>query len=382
VPTLVVAALSARLLAESARRAGWSVLALDIFGDVDTVGAAASWQSIGTAQALHIDAERFLAGLRAAAANDAAGWIAGAGFEARLDLLEAGAGILPLFGNDRAVQERVRAPRRFFATLDDLRLAHPETRFAPPADPQGWLLKDFATSGAWRIRRATAAHAALQGRAYFQRALAGRPMSVLFLADGARARSVGINELIVTAHGTRPYVYRGAIGPVCDVPQSAVDVLAQAVADLTRAFRLRGLCSMDFLCEGDAVHILEINARPSASMALYDGDVPQGLAQAHIDACAGRLPDLPKAGSGAVRGEQTVFARRATRIDAGQARQLLASGCHDVPQPGTRVAAHAPLCSVAARAHHANDVRAALALHEAAVLSMVQNRNEADHHAS
>ena len=34
--TLVVAGISARIMAESARQGGWRVVALDLFGDLDT----------------------------------------------------------------------------------------------------------------------------------------------------------------------------------------------------------------------------------------------------------------------------------------------------------------------------------------------------------
>ena len=94
--TLVVAALSARLLAQSAQRAGWRVVALDLFGDVDTCAAADEWHSIGDPATLRVDGDLFLAALESARAKaDCIGWIAGAGFEPRPDLLDAGARVLP-----------------------------------------------------------------------------------------------------------------------------------------------------------------------------------------------------------------------------------------------------------------------------------------------
>ena len=41
--TLVVAGTSARAMAESARQGGWRVLAMDLFGDLDTRRASARW---------------------------------------------------------------------------------------------------------------------------------------------------------------------------------------------------------------------------------------------------------------------------------------------------------------------------------------------------
>src|SRR5262249_31754489 len=150
-------------------------------------------------------------------AADCIGWIAGTGFEPHPELLESGARLLPLLGNDRATIDRVRNPRTFFGTLAELKIESPETRFDAPPDPAGWLVKDFAGSGGWHIRRADA-ESAPRANAFFQRDVRGRPMSVLFLAAGDRTLRIGINELIVRGAGAHPYLYRGAIGPITDLP--------------------------------------------------------------------------------------------------------------------------------------------------------------------
>ena len=41
--TLVIVGLTARLMAESAARAGWKVLAMDAFGDLDTQRVSQAW---------------------------------------------------------------------------------------------------------------------------------------------------------------------------------------------------------------------------------------------------------------------------------------------------------------------------------------------------
>jgi len=388
VSTLVVAALSARLLAQSAQRAGWRVVALDLFGDVDTCAAADEWHSIGDPATLRIDGNLFLAALESVRTKadciDCIGWIAGAGFEPRTELLEAGARVLPLLGNDRATIDRLRDPQRFFAVLTQQQIPHPETRFDVPAQPLGWLVKDFATSGGWHVRRADATdfHRAAPS-SYFQREVTGQPMSVLFIAADGRSRTIGVNEMLVRAHGTRPFVYHGAIGPLVDLPRSLAVDLSKTVDALVQAFGLRGLGSLDFILRDNTFSVLEVNARSSATMALYDQDFAAGLIKAHVDACAGALPqDLPGDASDRVRGEFIVFATSACVVTHEQVQRLLALGCHDVPQPDSRIAAEAPLCTVAASGNNPERVRTALAQQEATVLAMVQNRNEAHRHAS
>lgn len=387
-PTIVVAALSARALAQSARRAGWRVIALDLFGDVDTRDAAAQWIAVGDAQAMRIEGDRVLAALRdARAAGDCLGWVAGAGFEAQPDLLDEGACVLPLIGNDAATLKAVRDPRTFFAALDALHIAHPATRWAPPEAPDGWLAKDFASSGGWHVRALHALpHAASEGTnaQYYQRDTAGAPMSLLFVADGKRALPIGINALFVRPHGTLPYVYHGAVGPVTDLPAAIHATVGDAAQALVERFSLRGLASLDFLFDGTTLHVLEINPRPTATLPLYDTDAALGLLRWHVDACRGVLPLVPARRRHArCHGESIVFAPNTVSVDDGLVMRLRTLGCHDVPFPhgaAPRIPEGAPLCTVAAEGENPAHVNAHLRTRENAVLALVQNRNEVASH--
>ncbi|HTT09804.1 MAG TPA: ATP-grasp domain-containing protein [Burkholderiaceae bacterium] len=383
-PALVVAALSARMLASSARRAGWDVIALDLFGDVDTRAAAEAWFGIGDASALHIERDRLLAALAAARdRRDCIGWVAGAGFEAQAELLAEGARRLPLLGNDAATIDAVRDPRRFFARLNKLGIPHPETSTVAPRQRSGWLAKDFASSGGWHVRRADRLRLRPAGaRGYFQREIAGRPMSVLFVADGDRAAPIAVNALLARPHGERPYIYHGAIGPVVDLAPRLSTELAEAAQAIARAFGLRGLGSLDFILHGDRFSVLEVNPRPSSTVGLYDADLTTGLLALHVDACAGALPrSLPGIDAARIRGESIVFAPKPHIVTRADTDRLLALRCADVPQPASRVEAGAPLCTVCAQGNDAAAVRVLLAQHEATVRSMVQNRSEVNRHA-
>ncbi len=326
-PRLVVAALSARLMAEAAAREGFEVIALDLFGDADTRRAARAWMPIGDPARLRIDHARTLAALEAAASRgDVLGWIPGAGFEGDPELLAAGAARLPLIGTAPDDVRRVRDPALFFGALDALGIAHPPVADeAPAADVARWLLKDSRGSGGWHIRvaarRAGSAHPAgpdtgptleRASHSYAQREAPGRSMSATFVANGSDAVVLGFNVLTVrpmplaapaaatrapTAptprirpEPTRPHVYCGAIGPV-PLPEAAAHEAASSVRRLAAAFRLRGLGSLDFLLDGERVLVLEVNPRPPASLALYPG---AGWIGAQLASCLdGRLPPWP-----------------------------------------------------------------------------------------
>src|SRR6188768_2540874 len=140
---LAVASISARLLAEATRHDGFEVVALDLFGDADTRKACSRWDAIGEPARLEIDAARLLTALQALAQDRrVAGWIAGAGFEGKPDLLARGAAVLPLIGTQAEAMRRLRDPQAFFGFLDAHDIAHPVVRMTTPPDAAGWLLKD------------------------------------------------------------------------------------------------------------------------------------------------------------------------------------------------------------------------------------------------
>lgn len=380
---LAVAAMSARMMAEAAVRDGFEVIALDLFGDVDTCEVASRWFAIGSAPALRIDPALTLAALRVLAhRGGVAGWVAGGGFEGQPELIEQGAALLPLIGSRPGAVAAVRDPVRFFGLLAAQDIAHPRVLTRPPPDSAGWLVKDATGCGGWHVRRLlpqrdpTLATAALPQH-YFQREQRGMPMSATFVANGSEAVVLGFNEQIVEAFGDRPFVFCGVIGPL-PLPAAAEREVRRAVAAVTDGFALRGLCSLDFLLDGEQVWVLEVNPRPPASAALYADAAPMA---AHVNACLhGALPAAPSAGAGAgasaprVHGSQIVFARRDMALDKVAVTRVAAwPGAHDLPCTGGRLHAGDPLCSVSASGADAAQVRALLARSRDALLKSLEN---------
>ena len=358
--TIVVAGLSARALAESAGRAGWDVIALDLFGDADTRRAARRWYSIGDPADCAIDPALLRAALHRAASQsaDLLGWVAGSGFEGIPEALDIEVPRLPLLGMTASSVRRVREPESFFATLDRLGLPHPEVSLRPPTNALGWLAKSAAGSGGWHIRPA-AGFSGGGAAVYWQRIQPGAPMSALFLADGTRARLVALNRLIVQPLGALPYVYFGAVGPIRDAALAQqVQILLDA---LVPAFGLRGLASLDFLVDDGTAWLLEINPRPSGTMVLHDAAWPGGLLHAHLQALKGELPGGPPTHPADVRGYRTVHAGQDAQVGPALAAQLAHSPhCHDLPAPGARFGRGEPVCSVSAEAASSEAVLAAL----------------------
>jgi predicted ATP-grasp superfamily ATP-dependent carboligase len=367
--TLVVAGMSARWLAESAAQGGWRVIALDLFGDLDTRRVCAQWASIGDPATMALNQTLLCEALVAARRDGAIGWVAGSGFEASSELLSAGSQALPLFGMPADAVARVRDPNHFFATLRRLRLRYPDTRCTAPDSLRGWLSKRTGSSGGWHIRRADES-TRTSADTYYQAEIEGDPMSALFLADGQRAVVVAINRLVVRPLGRLPYVYRGAIGPI---HRPGLQVQVQSALDaLVSTLGVRGLASLDFMAVDDTPWLLEINPRPSASMALHASALPCGLLRAHAAALRGVLPEAMHHAAG-VRGCEIVFAKRPRYIDATLAdawARLPYS--HDLPAAGSRFATGAPICTVSAQAADVAAVERMLAERSLAVESALE----------
>lgn len=380
-PALIVAGLSVRMMAESAMQAGLEVAALDLFGDADTRRASKTWAPIGDAGTMAVDGEQMLAALRRLRGLRPIGWVAGTGFEQVPGLLAAGHALLPLVGNNGATVRAVKDPAIFFGMLDAQGIPHPEIATRPPRDTAGWLCKTVGGSGGWHIHPASqrAAPGAAAGR-YFQRRHRGHPMSALFLANGQEARLVGVNVQRIAAHPDGPYLFQGAAGPAPLAPAVA-GRLTEVLHCTVRETGVVGLNSLDFLLDGQDLLVLEVNPRPSASMALYADLHPAGLMHAHLEACRGALPPSQQPavaeGGQAVRGFRLVLAAHPALVDTTLTATLTRAGwCHDIPVPGTRIPVGQPFCTVSATASTMTGVDVALRRRANQIQTLLRSRHD------
>jgi len=367
---ILVAALSGRALAASARRAGFRPLALDLFGDCDTLCLAPGSERVAGDLARGFDPGALIAAVERsvrAFGGDLAGLAYGAGFEDRPALLAALAERVQLVGNSAASVAAVKDPRRFFGTLAELAIDHPETRIVRPGTGVGWLAKRIGASGGGHVR--PTAQAPGDGATYFQRRVSGRAVGVSFLADGREAQIVGCAEQwSSTGAEGAAFRYGGAVQPA-RLPAGAAEACARAIRALVPRFALRGLNSADFLVREDGVDLIEINPRPGASLDLFDRAAGRQLFARHVEACEGRLgPEVPPAAAAAAG---VVYAETALAIPAGLSWPDWAA---DIPQPGSTIEPGAPLCTVRAEAAEAETARAAVAARGRAILRSLAER--------
>jgi uncharacterized protein len=286
-PAVLIAAVSGRALAASARRGGYLPLVVDFFADQDTVAVSAAQVRLTGRLAHGIDAGEVLAALETLAARgNPLGVVCGTGFEDRPDCLARIAERWKLFGNSPAIVARAKDPLALAELARDCGIPHPETSLASPADASGWLRKRRGGSGGSHVRPPR--NDTLAPNFYFQRRVDGTAVSALVLADGRRANVVGFSSQWASPVVGRPFRYGGAVRPAPLSPVVA-EALAAGAERLAEAIPLVGLNSVDFLINGDEFWLLEVNPRPGATLDIFEP--PEGsLFALHLAACEGELP--------------------------------------------------------------------------------------------
>ena len=380
---VLIAGVSVRAFAESAARAGYQVLAVDGFADLDLI-ACTTLVARARDAAGRFDARR-AARIARAFSSPVVSYVAS--FENHPGAVQTLAHDRTLWGNTPEVLARIRNPVRLARILAEQGHTVPKVRTTPPRPHDGtrWLAKPRASGGGhgivpWR----PAAGRRVPPRVYFQERIGGAPGSIVFAGDGQRSVALGISRLLVgeAAFGAGGFRYCGNILTAARDPQFAreEDLLARGVelADaVTRSFGLVGLNGIDFIARSGRPYPVEVNPRYTASMELIERAYGVSIFDVHAHACTGDLPafDLfqARATSREAVGKAVVYARRDTTV--GDTRRWLEDdSVRDIPAPGEHILRGHPLCTVFAHARDGTGCHRALLARAAAVYRALASR--------
>ncbi|MBS7541971.1 ATP-grasp domain-containing protein [Ancylobacter oerskovii] len=355
-PAIAVAALSARALAAAARRAGLEPLVFDLFGDADTRELAATLVTLRRRAGFAIDADDLLLQLDTHV-DGSCPLVLGSGFEAMPDLVDRLAARGRLAGNDGAVVRRLKDPFVFSDLLSALGIPHPRV-FAEEA-PLGveTLEKAIGASGGGHV------HPARRTRGpghYLQERIEGGSASALFLANGRDIRLVAFSEQWCAPDAASPFRYGGAAGPIALEPAVEAEV-TRALGRLAEATGLVGLASADLILSREGWSLIELNPRPGATLDLFDRPPLPPLLRLHLDACAGRLPDLVPLRPGPEVGARAAGIFYAP-ITFDMRLAHLPPHAADRPAPGTRLHRGEPVCTVFGEGRDAEEARGVMLL--------------------
>ena len=258
--SMVLIGASVRSATESARRAGFAPIAVDAFGDRETLRSAVSWSAIDS-----FGETELVRSLEAGAIGDVRLAIVGG--------LDGGyqrwAGLrCPFHGAGPSVFDQCDGPEFLRELARQAKVCFPETiNDEPPRNEAGWLVKRRFSCGGLHVRTRGETPRALNE--YFQRFQRGRVVGASFLATGEDAILLGVCGLFRKRLGRRPFVFAGAVGPL-RFPDSVIRRI-QAIGDAFVArFPFVGPFNIDLVIRRDQVMLLEVNPRWSGSMELLE----------------------------------------------------------------------------------------------------------------
>lgn len=323
-PLLIVGA-SARAAAESARRAGYRPLAIDLFADADLAEVA----DVQVSRDFPYDIPAL------ARTMPAADWIYVGGLENYPDVVDELAAERRLLGCSGDTLRKVRDPKLLRDELCRHGVMTPESIF-DQAELERWLADEGATTGQrvdWSANRADLAGDWLLKRRrssgglgvvpcrrldrtladvfdhdrYLQRRVRGKALGAVYLASKSRTDFLGASYQLTcpSRDGNQPFRYAGSVGPIPFErlrDDSLDDKLNKIGSVVTSVYPLSGIFSLDFIRDaGNEIRLLEINPRYTAGCELIERCLGKSLVGLHAAACGGSI-DLESGGLENVRG--------------------------------------------------------------------------------
>lgn len=377
---------SVRAPAQSAQRAGCRVVALDRFGDRDTLLACSrhlllpAADRMGNASDQDLRAQDCDAGDSAEEGDlaEEIGRIVG-----QMPLIPVGGlhgwprwlSALPLLAawpGQREAAERARQLPTLQASCQGTRFQLPPTLSSPEhrgleatrAETIRWLCKSVDSSGGlgtrWRGSSAADQPEPSGSGDWVQQWVPGRLFGANFLSNGRAAVLLGVCRSLFTRKGSLPFVYCGSLGPI-DVGEDLRCELEAWARRVVVSTQLRGLFNLDYLMEPSGrIWLLEINPRWSGSSELIERNLRRrqadvSLAGWMLDGLDGLpLPQSAVAGSlgsdfePSVYLKRIVFARRDHWFDASRIESLLGERetLHDLPVETRLVHRGEPICTL------------------------------------
>lgn len=285
VKKVIVIGYSVRSIACSARRAGYTVYALDRFGDMDTQKCATKAQIIenmNEGELQHI----------IGSFDGADAIVLGPGFE-HLKFKNA-------LNNPEEIMEEAGNKSRLPKKLGSMGIPHPETEPIDNADGMGFplIVKPKSGSGGMKniivrndqelnlFRERRDSHEFIA-----QELVKGIPCSASVISMGDEAVVVAVNEqLIGIRRLTRlPFAYCGNVTPFETKSREEMEEYSKQISI---EFKLQGSNGIDFMLTDKGVYVIEVNPRFQGSIDTVELSTGMNVFDAHIKSFFGELPEL------------------------------------------------------------------------------------------
>ena len=348
---LVIAGACVRQHIESARRAGFEPLGIDLYADWDTCQVAPCLQ----AQCLDEIPEILDKHVREH-------WVLTGGLEHTFTRM--GSDPLPdgFLGPDLKALHLTSNPHTINHLASAVRFDFPLTNSQAVCPAGDWIQKPKQSAGGLRIQRAQPGEPRRDGH-YFQRWTPGTPLSGVFLSGALGTRLIGTTFQLLgqdLGQTKSPFAYAGSIGPVLLDPDLRNQII-EIGETIGTAFFMKGVWGVDFVFSNGTLHPLDINPRMTASCDILErsGQV-SSITSLHANACHSFTdgcrtnPELkPPPAVTIAKAIAFSTSDRPLEITLDRHRQLLnlrgsksPNPIADIPKPGTLIPPRGPICTL------------------------------------
>jgi methenyltetrahydromethanopterin cyclohydrolase len=341
IQNILIIANSARMLTQLAANIGFIPLVIDCYSDFDTQKQALDFVKVDSLALVHV--KKALTILKTQ--HTITHVIYGSGLERYMNTLAFLYERLCVIGNTLDVFSSIQNKNNFFSRLRQLQIPYPDVAFQAPADNDAWLIKPMQGEGGIGIKKYKDQQINVASY-YWQKQCAGVPMSVLFVANGTEFIIYGFNKQFLIQIGDNEFVFSGVISQP-EINDYIVQTVSSWLACLVSEFALKGFNSLDFIAEEKQCYALEVNARPSASMQLYNEDLLATHINSFLD---GNDPLLPEQKAW----EEGVNSYRAYKILFAETEVFIKQNIEwpvwvvDIPIARSFIHTGKPICSIIA----------------------------------
>jgi predicted ATP-grasp superfamily ATP-dependent carboligase len=285
VTKVIVIGNSVRSIACSARRAGYTVYALDRFGDVDTQKCATKAQIIENMGEMELQCS-----IGSFGGADAI--ILGPGFE-HLKFENA-------LNNPEEIMEAAGNKSKLPKKLESMGIAHPVTELVDKAEGMIFplMVKPKSGSGGMKnivirnndelnlFRERKDSHEFIA-----QEFVEGITCSASVISTGDEAVVVAVNEQLIGIPWLTklPFAYCGNITPLETKFRQEMEEYSKQIA---LEFKLQGSNGIDFMLTDKGVKVIEVNPRFQGSIDTVELSTGLNVFDAHIKSFFGELPEL------------------------------------------------------------------------------------------
>jgi predicted ATP-grasp superfamily ATP-dependent carboligase len=335
---LLIVAQSARMLAQSATREGYSVRVADCFADIDTLEVADRFLKLSALDDL--EANQWLQTIITLSDDEPCWLICGTGIERFYSALSQLPPHIKFAGPSYECFEQICLPEKWIAILESLSLPHPPTTFHKTQMANSkWLAKSVASWGGTHIVEANSV--VERPEHYYQQYIEGISGSVLFLAAANDIQLLLFNQQFPV----NPSLYNFSLNAISSGLQLELkqqNILHQALHKLTENLSLTGLMSLDFIIKpAGEIFLLELNPRPTASCQLLSNDAP--IIYWQLMSSTGVMPEIAVELPAKKRIVWFCFAPEKIIIPADFDWPEY---CHDLPAGGSVIDKHGIICSL------------------------------------